>query len=375
MTSSAKKMRPTAAGSAPRRTPEQAREDERLSFGDTGRARNHAPELSRAVGSFARQTGAVAAILTGCGHSTLPLEAQEAMTTYKPRRDTETWPKIAEFVKDACSVAAPQTAYSAKLLITIATAFVTWCVVERGLPLQADVVFSRQVIDVYATEEDRGRSEGTRRNYRAMLTRIAEVLVPEEHGTPMTPLSRKGVREPYSDKEMKAFRFWALGQRTPIKERRAMLMLIFCAGAALKPVEIIDVAPEDVLIDGNGILINVRGGTNPRQVPLLQEWEDWLTAILEDVDPGVPLWGPPNRSDGGNLLSSFTQYTIGNYPRGDRLRATWIVRQLQANAPIKELYRALGFNKFENLPRYLAYVTPLDEDSYRSALRQDGDTK
>lgn len=360
---------------APLRTPEQVRRDERLSFGDTTWARSHAPQLVDAVGAFSRQTGTVAALLTRVGHNALPLEAREAMTTYKPRRDTETWPKIAEFVKDACSLAAPQTAYSAKLLITITTAFVTWAVVERGLPLQTDVIFSRQVIDVYATEEGRGRSEGTRRNYRSMLLRISEVLLPTEQGTAMTPLSRKSIARPYSPKEMTEFRFWALGQKTEAKRRKAMLMLILCAGAALRPVEIIDVAVHDVLVDDDGVFINVRGGTQPRLVPLLAEWEDWCITLLEDADPDIPLWGPPNRSDGGNLLSSFTQYTSGERPRGDRLRSTWIVGRLQAGVPIKELFRALGFDKFENLPRYLEFVEQMDVASYRSAIRNSGGTK
>lgn len=356
----------------PARTPAQVRLDERLAFGDTTWARSHASELGDAVGAFSRQTGTVAALLTRVGNNALPLEAREAMTSYKPRRDIETWPRIAEFVKDACSIAAPQTAYSAKLLITITTAFVTWAVVERGLPLQTDVIFSRQVIDVYATEENSGRSEGTRRNYRSMLLRISEVLLPTEQGTAMTPLSRKGVAHPYSPNEMANFRFWALGQKTEAKRRKAMLMLILAAGAALRPVEVIDVTPEDILVDENGVFINVRGGTHPRFVPLLAEWEDWCVALLEDADPDIPLWGPPNRSDGGNLFSSFTQYTIGEHPRSERLRSTWIVGRLQAGVSVKELFRALGFEKFENLPRYLAFVQEMDVAAYRAAIRNSG---
>ncbi|SDM53211.1 hypothetical protein SAMN05216368_101240 [Cryobacterium flavum] len=56
-------------------------------------------------------------------------------------------------------------------------------------------------------------------------------------------------------------------------------------------------------------------------------------------------------------------------PRSDRLRATWIVTHLQAGTRIKELTRALGVEKFENLPRYLEYVQALDVASYRAQLR------
>lgn len=204
-----------------------------------------------------------------------------------------------------------------------------------------------------------------------MLTRIAEVVLPDDNPDPYTPLSRKRAATPYTPAEMAEFRLWAVGQRTEIKRRRAKLMVIFCAGAGLRPIEIIDLRPDDVSVDDLGVLLNVRGGTHPRYVPLAREWENWMLPILEVAPREQPLWGPPNRSDGGNLLSSFTQYTTGKNPRGDRLRSTWIVSQLQAATPIKELFKAAGFDKFENLPRYLEYVTPLDDDGYRSVLRGD----
>ncbi len=94
-----------------------------------------------------------------------------------------------------------------------------------------------------------------------------------------------------------------------------------------------------------------------------------MTALLELAPIDEPLWGKPNRTDKSNLLSSFTQYTVGTFPRGDRLRATWIVSHLQSGTPIKELFRATGLDKMENLPRYLEYVTSLEVDEYRAALR------
>lgn len=91
--------------------------------------------------------------------------------------------------------------------------------------------------------------------------------------------------------------------------------------------------------------------------------------LLDEADDELPLWGEPNRRHRSNLLSSFTQYTSGTLPRGDRLRATRLVAHLQAGAPIKELLRAAGLDKFENLPRYLEYVSSLQMDDYLAALR------
>lgn len=147
-----------------------------------------------------------------------------------------------------------------------------------------------------------------------------------------------------------------------------MLMLILCAGAGLKSSDVSTIYPDDITVDNLGITVTVHG-SNPRIVPLLRPWEEWMVAILDQVPRDLPVWGKPNRTLDGKLLSSFTQYTVGQRPRGDRLRATWIVTHLSAGTRVNELMRALGVDKFENLPRYLEYVDALDHDSYRAQLR------
>ena len=290
------------------------------------------------------------------------------MSKYKPQRASAEWPAIESFVKDACSLAAPHTSYAASMLLTVTSAYVLWCVNAQGWPLQTDVIFSRQAIDLYCTQESPARSEGTRRNYRAILMRVSEVVAPEEHPDAMTPLARKRVAEPYSASEIAEFSLWALGQVTGEKRRRAMLMLVLCAGAGLRPSDVSTIYPDDVLVDELGIILTIHG-TTPRTVPLLHPWEEWMAAILEQVPSDVPIWGPTNTVRASNLLSNFTQYTVGQRPRSDRLRATWIVTHLRAGTRIKELTRALGVEKFENLPRYLEHVQALDGVSYRAQLR------
>jgi integrase len=342
-----------------------------LRWGNTDWARAHAETLLPAIGSFqSHSTGPVAAVLAHCGYSQLSEEVNATLTNHKPQsaQTPQNWPSIKEFTRDACSLAAPATAYTASLLMTVAIPFVAWCVNEQGLPMTASVVFSRQAIDAYVTLENRGRSEGTRRNYRSMLMRISEVVAPAEHSDSLTPLSRKRIATPYSPPEMSQFRLWAVGQRTELKRYRARLMLVLCAGAGLRSSDIAHLYRSDVAVDDRGVLLNVRGD-RPRMVPLLRDWEPWMLPLLEKPDDESPLWGEPNRRDRSNLLSSFSQYTAGTFPRGDRLRATWIVHHLHAGTPIKELLRAAGLDKFENLPRYLEFVTSLEVDEYRAALR------
>ncbi|MDQ1580152.1 MAG: hypothetical protein QOD05_927 [Microbacteriaceae bacterium] len=356
---------PTLRAVSPRR--ESA--DTQLRYADTSWARKRIDVLAPALGTFPSASSVVAAVLDGCR---LSEEVSAAMAKYKPCGLDAERPELEAFARDACMLAAPATAYTGERLLSVAGPFVVWCVKEQGWPLQADVIFSRQAIDMYCTEDKRGRSEGTRRNYRAILMRISEVVAPDEHPDALTPLSRKRIASPYSAAEMDGFRLWALGQVNAEKRRKAMLMLIFCAGAGLRSSDIAQIFADDVTVDAEGVVITVRG-TNPREVPLLREWEQWVIPALEASPMEFPLWGKPNRTNGSNLLSSFTQYTVGAYPRGDRLRATWIVAHLQAGTRMKELFTALGFDKFENLPRYLEFVSSLDQTDYRAALRGGGD--
>jgi hypothetical protein len=88
-----------------------------------------------------------------------------------------------------------------------------------------------------------------------------------------------------------------------------------------------------------------RRGVNPRAVPVLQEWKDWVTAILDVATPGVRLWGTKKQEKRSNILSDFTSTTVGTRPRSDRLRATWLVTRLRRSTRINELMLAGGFVK------------------------------
>lgn len=345
-------------------TTTQDRARKHLRYGDSIWARRHRVLLREQLGSFATPSPELAAVLRRCA---LPRTVTALIDAHAPRLPKAVWDRIGPFVRDAVSLAAPKTAYSAEILMTATTHYVAWCMAQ-GWTLDAEVVWSRQAIDLYVTNRKLPLADGTRRNYRARLMRISEVLLPEEHGEQMSALNRKSTAAPYTAAQMEAHRQWAGAQVTPVKRYRAMLMLVFCAGAGLRPSEIALVRATDVSALEVGYLISVEGD-NAREVPLLGDWDEWMEVLLEGAPSEGPLWGKPNRTRGNAILSSFTQYTVGEAPRGDRLRATWFVRHLSAGVPTKELFRAGGFEKFEHLPRLLHYVPDAPPEAYISALR------
>lgn len=344
------------------------RASKHLSYGDTSTARRHRHQLRAAVGAFRSARGRLAAILRGCSWATLSEEVVAFIENYVPRIDSKTWERIGPFVRDSVSVAAPLTAYSAEVLIRPASHHVAWCL-KQGWALDAETIWSRQAINLYVNDKRLKLDEGTRRNYRACLMRISEVLLPQEHGEKMTALNRKTTAEPYSDIQMAGFRGWATAQLTPFKRYRAMLMLILCAGAGLRANEIAELKLSDIeQVHGRGFVIHL-DGENPRSIPLLAEWDEWMEAVLERIpEEHDTLWGKPNRTSRNSVLSSFTQYTVGDAPVGARLRATWFRVHLSA-MPIKALFRAAGFDKFEHLGRLLHYVEDETDEEYVRFLR------
>jgi integrase len=348
------------------------RESKQLHYNDPSWARRHHIALRENLGALrdlADLTPAVTEALRRASWTILSVAVVTFMTDYAPKIDKAMWERIGPFVRDAVSIAAPMTPYSAEVLIRAASHFVSWCM-RQGWPLDAETVWARQSIDLYVNDKRLRLADGTRRNYRSYLMRISEILLPEEHGEKMTALNRKTTAAPYTAEEMTEFRHWAVAQRTPLKVYRCMLMLTLCAGAGLRPCELVGVRAEDVNVttDG-GFVIRVLGDLE-RSVPLHREWDEWMTATLERFPVGQEtLWGTPNRVRPTAVLSAFTQLTDGDAPTGARLRATWLVTHLRAIANIKSLFTAGGFEKFEHLGRLLHYVSDVPDDDYIDFLR------
>lgn len=349
------------------------RESKQLHYDDTTWARRHHVALRKNLGSLRQvpEPGSMLAdALRRASWTILRMAVVLFMTDeYVPRIDPQMWERIGPFVRDAVSTAAPMTVYSAEVLLRASAHFVAWCL-TRGWPLEAETIWSRQAIDLYVNDKRLKIKDGTRRNYRGYLMRISEVLLPEEHGEKMTALSRKTTAPPYSAEEMDEFRNWAVSQRTEFKQYRAMLMLVLCAGAGLRPIDALEVRDEDVeRLPAGGYVIHVHSDME-RSVPLLAAWDEWMGVLLERIPANHDtLWGTPNRTRYTAAFSAFTQHTDGEPPASARLRATWMTTQLRAVAHIKALFQAGGFEKFEHLGRLLHYVDDTSDDSYIEFLR------
>ncbi|MGK0716805.1 hypothetical protein ACR5KS_12240 [Leucobacter sp. W1153] len=343
-------------------------QSQHMVFAPHPEASAHSVQLIQNLGTFRRPTAKTAEVLRKIGYYELPAEVWSHMRNRKPDVNQETWGQIQQFVEDSVSVAGPQLPYGAGLVQSVVAKYVEWVLTVKHLPLDGKLIWSRQLIDLYATDPDSSLKPGTRRNYRSYLDRISKVLCPDEHPYTYTPQNRKSTVAPYSAGEMEQFRAWAVNQSNPTKRRRAMAMLALCVGAGLASSEVALITPKQVEITSAGIVIEVPGNS-PRRVPVVPEWDSWVRALVEDWPKDRIVWDEIKRKDHSNLLSTFVENAEGKGPRGDRLRNTWLVWHLNNRTPMKDLFYAAGFRKMEHLARLLAHCEFLPADQYVSVLR------
>ncbi|MGH3704126.1 MAG: hypothetical protein ACRDT9_05805, partial [Agromyces sp.] len=226
-----------------------------------------------------------------------------------------------------------------------------------------DAIFTQRVIAAYCSGLD--RTDGTKATYRSALIAAAEAINPAGIPKRLQRIPRRAIKPPYDAEQMTYIRAWANGQATALKLRKARLMVALCAGAGLRPAEMVLLC-SDVTVDNHGVLLDITAGEMPRQVPVLKEWEPWILDALEKLPADAPLWlSDDNRAPNKSMLNTFTAKTIGAAPNGAQLRATWIVTHLNMGTPVKELMQAAGMVQFNNLHHYLEYVTDVDASTYR----------
>lgn len=304
-----------------------------------------------------------------------------AITNFIPEMPPEHWAAIGGFVRAAVTDCDQQTPYKARELLISACRHVHWCVYTAGLPLERETIFHRDVIAEYAAHgcpELRPASAGNR---RSQLLRMAERLLPPQQRTSrLAPFPPARASAPYTPAEQVALRSWATGQTTTYKQVNCQVLLALGLGAGLSAAEVGGVRARHILVDGEGVMVEV-AGERARLVPVLAEWEPALVTIAEAaIRPDLYVFRPRRDGNPRNQVSSFVKQTSisGVRPNLQRMRATWLVTHLTAGTPVKALVQAAGLESLEPLTRFLCFVPAVDPDAYRLALRKawrtdDGD--
>lgn len=290
---------------------------------------------------------------------------------FVPDFDPAYWRAIEGFVRAAVFDAEPDMPRKSGKLLTVVARHTLWCWQTAGLPLEREIVFSRDVISEYIQHGCATVTPSSRSTMRSRLLRVSEALLPRELAPRrLPPLPNSSAMAPYSESELTAFRSWAGGQATAARRRDALTLLALGAGGGLSTVEIGDVRAEHIGVDSLGVLVAV-SGERPRLVPVLRQWEAALIEAAAERDPGSPMFRLARSRNHPNLVTNFLGKCngVGARPQTRRLRATWIVTHLAASTPVVPFMAASGVQSLEALTRYLRYLPGVDAAQARRGLR------
>lgn len=124
------------------------------------------------------------------------------MVEFIPELPAEHVAVIRRFVEDAVTLALPKTTYAVETLLRPSTHFAYWAVFVVGIDQDATLIFNRELIEHYVRETMPKLTEGTRRNYRSWLFRVAEAVNPEANPRNPMPLNERALDEPYNPEEI-----------------------------------------------------------------------------------------------------------------------------------------------------------------------------
>ncbi|QYF74870.1 hypothetical protein [Cryobacterium sp. PAMC25264] len=320
------------------------------------------------------EANAEARVAMAAARAALTALSAQKMADYVPDLPAEQLDAIRPFVEDAVALALPQTKYSVEALLGPSIHFAYWAVFVVGADLDATIIFNRELIEHYVRENLPELSEGTRRNYRAWLFRVAEAVNPEANPRNPMPLNERTLESPYDDNELVALDRWAAGQRTAYMRRGASTLISLGAGAGLTTAEIASLRRESVSVSPDRVVtITVTNDGRARSITLRARYEKSLAKTILDLPSAAFVFLPNRTSTETNVVSAFVSRT--SRPTGTptvrvrRLRNTWLVQQMTDRVDVFTLMEAAGLQSLESISRLASYVPRPSDEARASQLR------
>jgi hypothetical protein len=214
---------------------------------------------------------------------------------------------------------------------------------------------------------------GTCRNYRRHLRAVgAAVLGPPVYPPRPLPIAASDLQVPYSATEVTALEAYVRGLPTEHFRQNASTVLALGLGCGLASQESSRAIGPDVLVDDEGVLIEVVGGS-ARQVPVLDRWAPALVARAVEVGRRPLVLPERQRITRHQLSNLLERLPKGSSPRLNtiRLRSTWIAGRLSAGVDPRVVAEAAGI-AISQVVKYYRYATVPDPSEANRLLRRAG---
>jgi hypothetical protein len=242
-----------------------------------------------------------------------------------------------------------------------------------GQPVDPGVLFHPDFIDRFVTEGCAHLRSGTQLNYRRDLRTIGtQVLGRSIYPPRPLPLRRDELLAPYSTREVTALVAWCRGLPTAQFRDNTIAIVALGVGAGLKNQEMSKLVGDDVVADGDGVVIDVIG-SRARKVPVRKDWAALIHTRAIEVGARPFLFPGRTRITRCQLSNFVERCPRGDAPKLDtqRLRNTWIVDQLSQNTHLSILAEAAGVGP-DQIVRYLSFAERPDVAEARRQLQRAG---
>lgn len=252
-----------------------------------------------------------------------------------------------------------------------------WCHDVACIDLTYEAVFDPTVIERFI-EQTPSVNPHTRGGYRSVLMAVAEELVgPQLRSYRHTPYERSLYADPYSRDELVELRSVRDHQGTEYRRLNLGVFLALGAGAGISSGEISRLRQQHITRGADAIVVEAPGHDRlkPRAVPMLAEWEDLLVPALDPTLPEALVFLPRRTMvDSKNAVNEFLSHCndMTVWPANRRLRATWVVRHLDARTPLPDLIEAAGYDSMSKFQRFLPHLSRHPEPNRSSAMRLAG---
>ena len=262
----------------------------------------------------------------------------------------------AGLVRDLVLTAQPTDETDAAELLSALAGHAAW-LSTTGQPVTAETLLDPDRALRWVVVGLADLAAGTTANYRSRIARVAAAA----NGARDTkvPMHASDPADTYTHREEDTLLAWAAAQRTPRMRADLLTLAATGFGLALPTGEITDAVGTDITTRPDGIVTCTVRGERPRVVPARERYRPLLTDLAAAAGPehllrpGAPGRGGKNSTS--NLVARARQGGDPNLPvlTPQRMRATWLARQLTAGVRVDAVMAAAGLDSAADLDRYL----------------------